>query len=106
MTLEGVLFCLIAGLLLLNWAVAWILIRAARKRPRIRALNVMAVLTTIIATSLTAYIWAVANAGAGYVLPKEIAQIVFRLVFVSLGVFPLWFLWLYRTGRFRDGGDA
>lgn len=102
-TLEGTLFVCIAGLLLMNWPVAVILIRAARKRPRIRALTVMAILTTLIATALSAYVFTVVNAGAGYALPREVAQIITRGVFVGLALFPLWFLWLYRTGRFRDG---
>jgi hypothetical protein len=102
-TLEGLLFVVIAGLLMLNWPVAVILIRAALHRPRIRALTVMATITTIIAVALTAYVLAVVNAGSGYVLPREIAQIVIRGVFVTLALFPVWFLWLYRTGRFHDG---
>lgn len=102
MTLEGVLFVVIAGLLMLNWPVAAILIRAAHRRPRIRALTVMATITTLIAVALTAYVFAVINAGTGYVLPREVAQVVIRAVFLALALFPLWFLWLYRTGRFRD----
>lgn len=105
MTLEGVLFAVIAALLLLNWPVAVILIRAAMRRPRIRALTVMATLTTIIAVSLTAYVLAVVNASVSY-LPREAMQVIFRLLFLLLALFPLWFLWLYRTGRFRDGGEA
>ena len=105
MTLEGTLFVTIAALLLLNWPVAVILSRAAFRRPRIRALTVMATLTTIIAIALTAYVLAVVNAGTGYLLPREIAQVVIRGVFLTLALFPLWFLWLYRTGRFSDGPD-
>ncbi len=105
MTLEGVLFVVIAALLMMNWPVAIILIRAARRRPRIRALTVMATITTIIAVALTAYVAAVINAGYGYLFPKEIAQVILRLMLLGLALFPLWFLWLYRTGRFSDGPD-
>ncbi len=104
MTIEGALFACIAGLLLLNWPVAIILIRASIRRPRIQALSVMATLTTLIATALTVYVVAVINVGAGYVFPREVAQVIMRLVFLGLALFPLWFLWLYRTGRFRDEG--
>lgn len=103
MTIEGILFGLIAAMLLLNWPVALILVRAAARRPGIRALTVMATLTTIIAFALTAYVIAVVNAGQGYLFPREVAQITIRVVFLALALFPLWFLWLYRTGRFRDG---
>lgn len=102
LTIEGVLFWAIAALLLLNWPVAAILIRAARRRPRIRALTVMAVLATIIASALTLYVAAVINAGGGYIVPKEWAQAAFRFVLLALALFPLWFLWLYATGRFRE----
>lgn len=102
MTLEGVLFAVISFLLLLNWPVALILIRAARHRPRIRALTVMAVSSVLIALGLTAYVLAVLNSGQGYVFPREVAQIAFRAVLIGLAIFPLWFLWLYLTGRFRD----
>lgn len=103
MTLEGVLFGALAALLMLNWPVAIILVRAALQRPRIRALTVMATITTIIAISLTSYVFAVVNAGSGYVFPREVAQAVIRSAFVALALFAPWFLWLYRTGRFRDG---
>ena len=102
MTIEGVLFAVIAVLLLLDWPVAAILIRAALRKPRIRALTVMATLTTIIAIALTAYVLAVVNAGIGFGVPKEAMQVIFRLLFLLLALFPLWFLWLYRTGRFHD----
>lgn len=105
MTLEGALFAGIAALLLLNWPVAVILVRAAIRRPRIRALTVMATLTTIIAVALSVYVLAVVNAGGGYLVPREWAQVATRIVFVLLALFPLWFLWLYRTGRFSDGPD-
>jgi len=102
-TLEGLLFVVIGASLLLNWPVAIILWHAALQRPPVRALTVMAVATTLIATGLTAYILAVVNAGTGYLVPKEVAQIVFRAVLIGLAVFPIWFLYLYLTRQFRDG---
>ena len=106
MTIEGILFVIIQLMLLLNWPVAIILMRAANHKPRIRALTVMAVATTLIAIGLTVYVWAVINAATGYVIPKEAAAIFFRLVLIGLGVFPIWFLWLYVTHRFADGSPA
>lgn len=106
MTVEGVLFVIIQLMLLLNWPVAFILIRAASRKPRIRALTVMAVATTLIALGLTVYVWAVINSAVGYIIPKEAAQIFFRLILIALAAFPIWFLWLYVTGRFRDGSPA
>ncbi len=106
MTVAGALFGVIAVLLLLNWPVAIILARAALRRPRIRALTVMATLTSIIALALTTYVFATLNAGVGYRFPRELVAVVMRAVFLALALFPLWFLWLYRTGRFSDGEDV
>lgn len=102
-TIEGALFMILTGLLLLNWPVAIILWRAARHRPPIRALQVMAVATTLIAIGITAYVLAVINAGLQYAIPREIALIAFRVALIGLALFPLWFLYLYLTRRFDDG---
>ena len=103
MTLEGVLFLAISCLLMLNWPVAYILSRAAIKKPYIKALWVMAVASILIAIGLTAYVLAVVNAELSYVVHQEVARVIFRLVLLGLAIFPLWFFWLYRTGRFNDG---
>jgi hypothetical protein len=102
-TLEGVLFLAIAGLLLLNWPVAFVLTRAAMQKPYIGALWVMAVASTLIAVGISAYVFAVVNAEGGYIIPREVAQAIFRFVLLGLALFPLWFFWLYKTGRFGDG---
>lgn len=102
MTVEGILFVVIQLSLLLNWPVAGILIFAARRKPPIRALQVMAVSSTLIAAGLTVYVWAVVNSALGYLIPKEAAQIVFRAVLIALAAFPIWFLWLFLTNRFKD----
>lgn len=102
MTVEGVLFAVLTVCLMMNWPVAVILAAAAYHRPRIMALTVMAVSATLIASGLSAYVLAVVNAEAGFPIPRETAQVVLRGVLLALALFPLWFLWLYRTGRFRD----
>lgn len=105
MTLEGVLFAMNALTLIPLWIVVFILTRGAIKRPRVRALSAMAILTGLIATALTAYVIAVVNAGANYAVPKEVGQVILRAALLGVQLFPLWFLWLYRTGRFRDGDE-
>jgi hypothetical protein len=105
-TLEGLLFVgLIAGLML-NWPVAVILWWAALHPPRIRALMVMAVSATLIAVGLTVYVLAVLNSAAGYIVPRESAQVALRAVLLGLALFPIWFLWLYLTRRFDDGESS
>lgn len=103
MTLEGLLFVGLCSGLMLNWPVALVLARAAWQRPRIMALTVSAVSAVLIAAGLTVYVLAVANASWDYPVPRETAQVGLRLVLMGLALFPVWFLWLYRTGRFRDG---
>ena len=105
MTLEGVLFGLLQVGLLMNWPVALFLTYQSRKRPRIMALTVMAVAALLIAVGITVYVWAVVNAGLDYPVPRETAQVLLRAVLAGLALFPLWFLRLYRTGRFRDGHE-
>lgn len=90
-------------MLLMNWPVAGILVYAAWQKPRITALTVLAVAATLIAVGITAYVWAVGNAAAGYPIPKETAQVTFRLLLIGLSLFPVWFLYLFLTGKFKDG---
>lgn len=105
MTIEGVLFILVQVMLLLNWPVTIILARAARIRPRIRVLTTMAVLSCLISVCLTIYVWAVLNSVFGFPISREVGQAILRMGLIGLGIFPIWFLWLYLTGRFRDGSN-
>lgn len=102
MTPDAWLLVVQQAVLLLNWPVAVILIRAARRPPRIMALNVMASGAFAIALSITAYQLAVANAAAGYPVPQDISRTALRLVLLVLEIMPVAFLWIYMTGRFRD----
>ena len=104
MTLEGAMFTLLQLSLMANWPVALFLTYQAYRKPRVMALVVMAVATWLIALGLTAYVLAVVNAQLlDYAIPRETAQVLFRAVLLGLALFPLWFLWLYATRRFRDG---
>ncbi len=103
MTLEGVLFVLLIVSVPADWIVFGVLLRETVRRPYIAALTLMTLSTGLIALGLTAYLFAVLNAQFGYLLPKETAQVTLRLTFVGFALFPFLFLWLYRTGRFRDG---
>lgn len=100
MTLDALFLVGLQGLLLTYPIVAFILIRAALKRPRITALSAMAVLTVLIALLVLVTVAAVGNAAAHYPIDQEIVRIVFRGVLFAVGCFPIWFLWLYYTRRF------
>jgi len=103
MTLEGALFVAIAAITVMLWGISYVLIRAMLSGPRITALTVMAVLVPLITLGLTAFVGSVLNATAGYPVPKEAAQVVFRLILLGIGGWAVWFWFLYRTDRFRDG---
>lgn len=105
MTLEALSFFALLVAFPLNASVTVILIWAAIRPPRIRFLSFVAAFSFVITIVLGAYVAAIANAGAGYVVPKEVAQVVLRAIVLALSFVPLWFLWLYVTGRFRDGAS-
>ena len=93
-------------LLLLDIPVAVILVRAARKKPHIWALTLFALVSVGIAVLIVSYVAAATNALLGFPVPREVSQVGFRTAALVLGTFPPLFLWVYKTGRFRDGGPA
>jgi len=103
MSLPDVLLNAAAALIFLDVPVAIILVRAALRKPHITALTLMAVASWGIAILISAYVFAALNAVAGYPVPKETAQIGFRLAAVVLAIFPPLFLLAYLRGWFRDG---
>jgi hypothetical protein len=103
MTLEGVLFVAVGVVTAMLWGISYVLVTATLRGPRITALTVMAVLVPLITLGLTDYIVAVLNAAAGYPIAKEAAQVIFRLILLGIGGWAIWFWFLYRTDRFRDG---
>jgi hypothetical protein len=105
MTLSDVLLNLSAALLVLDIPVAFILTRAAIRKPHIWALSLFAVASIGIAILIVSYIAAATNALLGYPVPRELSQLGFRFAALVLGIFPPAFLWVYRTGRFRDGDE-
>jgi hypothetical protein len=100
---SSALLAMLQALLLLNWPVAAILTRAALHKPHIWALTIMAISSTLVALGVTAYVVAVLNAVTGGPFDQEQLRIIFRGVLVGIALFPILFLWLYRTERFRDG---
>lgn len=102
MSAEGLTFAALILSIPLSWAVSIVLIVPASRRPRIRFLSVMTTLSVILSILLTAYVWAVFNAAAGYVVSAEVAKTALRICFLALPFFQIWFLFLYITGRFKD----
>lgn len=101
--ISAALFLAQQLLLIGLYPMAVILIVAAWKRPRIWALNIMALSTAAIALGISAYQFAVGNAAAGYPVDQAIARIILRGSLILIEALPLVFFWVYRTGRFRDG---
>ena len=105
MSLPDVLLLPLYALALLVPAVGVVLTRAAWQRPRIAALTFMAAFVDSVGVLIVTYLVAVANSAAGFVFPREVGQVVLRLVIISLGLVSVWFFHLYRNGRFQDGEE-
>lgn len=103
MTIETALLGALALMLALNVPVTAILIRAALVRPRIRFLTTSATLSALITATVMVYVGAVANREFRAPFNEDLARIILRVVLLALAAYPLWWLWLYFTGRFRDG---
>lgn len=103
MNLADVLLLPLYALAFLVPAVGFVLTRAAFQSPRINALTFMAAFVDAVGVLIPTYLIAVLNATLGYPLPRDIGQLVFRVVIISLGLICVYFLRLYRAGRFRDG---
>lgn len=106
MTLSDLL--LGASIFSLAWIIPIVvlLIREARKKPHIWALTLFTYVCACIAALVVSYVAAASNAAAGSPIPPDALRVLFRAVALILGLFPPLFWWVYRTGRFRDGGAA
>ena len=102
MNIGDLLVAVAAVLLVLDIPVAVILVRAAWQKPRIWLLTLMALVSVGIAVVVGVSILAVANIAAGYPVPPDVTRLGFRAALLVLAAFPPIFLWVYRTGRFRD----
>jgi hypothetical protein len=97
-----VLILLLLGAPLLDWSVAIILIHATRQSS-VQALRERALLAVGVAIATTVYLLLVFNTQAGFPWwDNETGRTVVRLIIAFLGILPLYWLWLFATGRFRD----
>jgi hypothetical protein len=86
----------------LDWIVAFLLLRAAFRFPEVRALRERALLAVAIATGVTVYFFAALNAAWDFpVLGLEDGQVLARISVMTIGLMPLYWLWLY----IRKGWD-
>lgn len=85
-----------------NWIVAFILTRAALRKPRIRFLTMTAALSDLIAIIVGLYVLAVLNARADYIVSVELARVILRSTLLVLAAFPIYWLRVYYTRGFRD----
>jgi hypothetical protein len=85
----------------LSWIATVILVRAARKPPRIGALTERAVLALVFAIAVTVYAYVVTlNVELGRpFLDVTATRFVVRALFIAIGLAPLWWLWAYWRGR-------
>jgi hypothetical protein len=106
MTFVDALTAVLDVCAVLSWVVTALLVKGAIQRPFIVALGLMALLSLLVSAGLTAYAWAIANAALSYPIPREIAQVVLRVVFLGLFAFQVLFLIAYRRRWFRDRGAS
>lgn len=101
-TLDTVLLWLQASLFLGYPLIAFILVRAALRKPRISALSLFAYTVVAILVIVLVYIWAVVNYFTGSPVQPEWARVILRLAFLPLQLVPWIFLYAYRTGKFGE----
>lgn len=89
--------------LALDVPVALLVLYEATKPPRVWALNLFAYVLVGIAAIVAIAIWGALNRAQGYPVPVEVVTVTFRVVLFYLAMFAPLFIWVRRTGRFRDG---
>ena len=100
--MDALVFAALLATPFINWPVAIILIRLARIRPTIRALTERAILAVIIAIVTTVYWFIAINTQLGFpVITPTGSMFIIRCTIVTIGLYPLWWLWSYSTGRFK-----
>jgi hypothetical protein len=86
----------------INWPVAFYLVRASRRDPRILSLRERAGYAILIATLTTVYVGVTINSELGYpVFDIYDGRAIVRFGVLIIGLYPLWWLWSYLTNRFR-----
>lgn len=104
MTPDGLLSVLVVVLVPFSWLSAVVLLRAARRKPRIGALTERAAIAIAIAIMVTAGGLLTINRTTEHTLfPVEIARVVFSLAVIVVGAVPLGWTWLWYSGRLGDG---
>lgn len=86
----------LVALTVASWASTFLLIRAARERPRIGALNERAYIAVAMSAFGTVCVWLALNT------ESDIARVVFRLCLVAFLLFPVYWLFLYFTHGLGD----
>ena len=86
---------------LINWPVAIILMRASARSPKILSLRERAGFALMIAISTTIYVGLTINVELGFPLFDTITgRTIVRLGVLTIGLYPMWWLWSYYTNRF------
>jgi hypothetical protein len=86
---------------IIDWAVAFALVRAWHLFPGIRSLKERAILAVAIAVATTVYFLAALNALNNFpAFDLGTGQMIARFAVASVGIVPAYWLWMYWRGRF------
>ena len=85
-----------------DWTVAGLLLRASRRYPNVRALRERSLVAVVIAGAVTVYFVAALNAFWHYpAFDLETTQLIARLAAASVGLVPMYWLWIYVRNGWR-----
>lgn len=104
MTIDDLLAGLVLVLVPFSWLSSLVLLRAARRPPRIGALSERAAIALAIAIMVTAGGLITFNRTADHAFfPVDVARIIFSLAIIAVGSVPVAWTILWLTGRLGEG---
>lgn len=99
----SLLILILAGF---GWFSTGVLVNAVRKGPRIGALTERAAIGVLLGVFVTIYGVAAYNSDAAFIfLPQDVVRILVRGLVLVLGLIPVYWVYLYLTGKLGGSGE-
>ena len=99
---NDLVFVILVAAALIDWFVASVLIRATVSFPSVEALRERAFLALVIAIAVSVYIIAAWNIDFGHWWDDAMSRSIARVCVGAIGLVPLYWLWLFKRGRFGN----